>query len=642
MKKILSVVIALAMLLSVCVISSVPVSAAATNGTVAENDEFIISTRREDQFLDDEDDALSRPGGVYTANGFEINPLGDEYADYKVTWPNNTPYVTVQTLRNLKDGFYMEVRIDEFIHWREEVKDTAAEPRDFYTDTWYAFHVWDSVGAQPGQVGTDSEGRDFGHGMEALIRTNWNTNFKNMDNTQLLSDLAYVEWYDDTEMAKPGRYGLGSNKENMTKTTDEKGRLYLTFEIKYDVDEDLYTPYVNGVAPNLDAQGKDVVSENLTALIQGYCDNADPELANMFAYVGFSVQTFRGNAPCSFTITKIGTTKDDAIAPIGDENISAVQRDNAVADITPRDPDADEAEPAFVFTGDRNSYKLHKDNSGSADIVNTADGTLKITSHSGGANPIIRISNDESYDLRDYPIQAMILKNFCTCEWTDLDGDNIPDPYCSHREVIKGHYLAGTNTNGSFAINTAVKVVSLTATDDAGNTYTVFLFDYTDAISSEGNPEVEQRIHGCFNSFDGKINMTTAGRNEFELVATAFLHSVTGASTWAESYLTDELGLTISGGTVDTDKETSDNTEPTDITETSDNTEPTDATEETDTTESESKKPAQTTDKEPGTNKPTDVNVNVNAGCSGVAGFGALAIVAVAAVGLISFKKKEN
>ncbi len=666
MKKILSVVIALAMLLSVCVVCVIPTVAAAAEGTVAENDEFIISTRREDQFLDDPEDALSRPGGIYTDDGFEVNPLGEGNEDYYVTWPNNTPYVTVQTLQNLSEGFYMEVRIDEFVHWNNEIKETAEKPADFYTDTWYAFHIWDSVGAQPGQVGENSEGNDFGHGIESLIRTYWNPKFATMTDAEILSDLAYVEWYDDTEELADGRNGLGSSSDGLTERTDDQGRLYLTLEIVYDADNDLYTPIVNGVRPPVDAQGRDTISENLTSLIYGDCENADiPKPMN--AYIGFSVQTFKGNAPCSFTITKMGTSKETAIAPCGDDkNITGVQRDNGYADVVTRDPEADVSEPAFVITGDSDTYKFFKDNSGSADIVATADGTLKITSHTGGANPIVRLENDVSYDLRDYPVQTLIFKNFCTCEWTDLNNDGEYEKHCDGSEIVKGHYLAGTNTNGSFPCADAYKIEALTVVDGE-DTYTVFLIDYTDNIPTYGSVDEIQRIHGTFNSFDGKINKTIAGRDTFELVATAYLHNEDGAAAWAEKFMTEELGLEIESSSGSTDSDASETepvasetepvaseTEPvaSETEPVASETEPVASeTESKETapqeTESKTEKPStpsateKETDKKPSGGNSSGGNSS-SGGCGSVAGFGAIALVAVAAVGLISFKKKED
>ena len=83
MKKLLAILMAAAMLLSVCVVCVLPVAAApeSDGNPSASNDEFVISTHREDYFVEDDEDRLSRPGGVYTEDGFEVNPLGDEYAD---------------------------------------------------------------------------------------------------------------------------------------------------------------------------------------------------------------------------------------------------------------------------------------------------------------------------------------------------------------------------------------------------------------------------------------------------------------------------------------------------------------------------------------------------------------------------------
>ena len=154
MKKILAVLIAAAMLLAAVTVCVLP-AVAADDGYYAENDQFIISTAREDAFIDD-DDRTSRPGGVYTEDGFTVNPYDEEYADYNVTWPNNAPYYSVQTKANLAyQGFYMEIRIDDFSAWNEKVD---ADGNVTYTpvDRWFTFTIWDSIGVMPAQLGTDS------------------------------------------------------------------------------------------------------------------------------------------------------------------------------------------------------------------------------------------------------------------------------------------------------------------------------------------------------------------------------------------------------------------------------------------------------------------------------------------------------
>ena len=705
MKKILSVLLAAAMLLSVCIVSTLPV--AASGEPSAENDQFVISTHREDFFVEDDEDRLSRPGGVYVdGDGFQVNPLGEEYADYKVTWPNNSPYVTIQTEYTFVPGenFYMEVRIDDFVWWNHKTdadgnpmyEEDGVTPVYDFTDTWYSFHVWDSIGAMPGQVGENSEGNDFGHGMEMLIRPKPGTDLGYLHN---------LEWYDDTEISRDGRYRVRpqSSYNHWIHDTyfgrpvsEEEGaetKLYLTFELRWDDDMEYWVPYVNGYAPDLDPNGKDVVSENMTKMIMGYSENSVNE-ANT-AYIGFSIQTFATQAPCSFTITKIGTSKDDAQAPIGDENdsIPAEQRDNAVAEITVRDPEADEAEPAFVFTGDRDSYKNHRDNGGSSTITNTEDGTLKISSHAGGASPVLRITNDRSYDLREYPIEALIVKNLCTCEWPDENGDGVYEPTCNHTEKVRGALLAGIHTNGMQGTMISAteayryygqKVVELRVevpNENGGyDYYDVYLFNYQEMLDLYGTAG-PNRIHGVFNSYDG-LNMEIAGRNEFEIVAIAHLATIDGAVEWSQTYLQDLLGDVVGGGDVDTEPAPDVDTEPaTDVDTEPATEEPTEApteepteepttevitdepteeptTEETteETTEAKTEEPTteetseETTEAktEEKTEEPTDnsddgdKDVNINVGCTGVAGFGALAIVAVAAIGLVSFKKKEN
>ena len=129
MKKILSVLIAAAMFistLSVCVLPTVALASDSDGEFAASNDQFIISTQRADKFLEDDDnDRLSRPGGVYTDDGFSVNPIDEEFSDYRVEWENNSPYFTVQTLQNLREGFFIEIRIDDFSFWTSKTNENG-------------------------------------------------------------------------------------------------------------------------------------------------------------------------------------------------------------------------------------------------------------------------------------------------------------------------------------------------------------------------------------------------------------------------------------------------------------------------------------------------------------------------------------
>ena len=537
MKKILSVLIAAAMLLSTLAVCVLPAVALAnpsdSDGEYSATDgQFIISTAREDAFIED-DDRTSRPGGVYTNDGFSVNPLDEEYSDYKVNWPNNAPYFSVQTKQNVYEGFFMEIRIDDFSFWTV-TEDEEGNKTYAYTDRWFSFSVWNSVGVMPAQLGVDSNNNDWGNGIETLIRINAKGEPNvNITDPEDYTNLSAIMWYDDTEAVKENtRFHVGNTVPG-TIDIREDGKLYLTFELRVD-ETGAIIPYINGQRAPITGSGtnaKDYITESLADML------FDMQYE---AYIGFTLQSAQKDAAASFTVTKIGTTREDAKVPVGEENIEAAQRNNAVAEIEPRDPDADPAEPALLFTGDPDTYKNVRDVSGAAKFEPTPEGFLKITSNNGAAQPLMRPSNDQSFDARDYPVLALIVKNFCTCEWEDIDHDNIPDKDCKHNEQISAIYIAGDHPNGNGDAATGVKVIPLER-NVGEDTYSVYVFDMTARMERDGYMETAQRIHALYVQYKG-IKYDVVNRNVFEMVAIAQLATEDGAVEWAGAYLDKVVG----------------------------------------------------------------------------------------------------
>ena len=559
MKRILSVLIAAAMLLSTLAVCVLTV-AAADDDYAASNDQFIISTAREDQFMDD-DDRGSRPGGVYTDDGFSVNPLDPEYENYKVTWPNNAPYVTVQTLADLSyQGFFMEVRVDDFSYWTV-TEDEEGNKNYTYLDRWYAFTIWDSVGVMPAQLGTDEAGNDWGNGLEMLIRVHPGSDYKKNPDPESITYLSHIEWYDDTESVKPAtRYRPFDNTPSIPAGTTYEdtvigadGALYLTFELKFDSTNEEWIPYINGVeVPS--KNGQKTITESLKTMLYGDGEYIDENLGYMQAYIGFSMQSAQRDAACSFTVTKIGTSSTDYVVPNedqGGDNIAAKQRDNAVSDIEFRDPDSDPADPVLLMTGDPDTYKNIRSVSGAAKFANLENGNLQITSNNGAADPMLRPFNEQSYDLRDYPYLALVVKNFCTCAWVDNNFDNIPDPVCTHSESIVMTCVAGDYPNGFSSPTTSVKGNKLDKNFDTpaieeyvdaeGNTYSIFIFDMNPVLINDGFMDAAQRIHGIYLQYQN-IKLDLAGRNIFEMVAVAHLATEEGAIEWSQTFVEDHIG----------------------------------------------------------------------------------------------------
>ena len=147
-----------------------------------------------------------------------------------------------------------------------------------------------------------------------------------------------------------------------------------------------------------------------------------------------------------------------------------------------------------------------------------------------------------------------------------------------------------------------------------------YLYFYTD-LSEDAGFDYEGRINMIRFDFGGVL-FDQPGRNAFDIVFIAFFRTVEEA----EQYIYDYLGVEE-----ETEPAT---TEPVEVT-----TEPVEVTTEPAETDVETNKTEQTTaPKSDETDKPAD-----EGGCGSVVGFGAIAIVATAAVaGVVSFKKKKD
>ena len=502
MKKLVSLLIVVAMIVSS--VAACIITASAAGG------DFFVSIKKEDWYLDEEDQK-SVPGYIYTEDGLSINPLGEGYEEYRASWPNNTPYYSVQTAseESLLGGFYMEVRIDAF-----SISDL---------DKWLGFSVWDSHGLQLGQVGTDQEGREFGNGVETLIRLNPDTNHAER-----------MSWFDDTEMVEPGRRGVSpanNNYPTMYKE-DENGYQIVALAIEYIAEEDLYSYKINDVEAPLEFR------QALTFWLQ--------ERGNK-AYVGFSIQSAVLNGDASVTITKIGDNKEFANAPIGDEDdwVKAVQRDNAVAPIVPKaEADLEEGAPAiWVSAEDSNSYKSITSLGGNTSISITEDGNFKFSlTGSDCADPVVRVPNTVSFDVKEFPIGIVVLKNYCTCAYTDINENGVIDDFekgCSESEMISMFYHAGAYTDGMDVRTVYQLRRNLTTVDAYGNTYTVYYVDLTlDAEKNEG----PQRIHGFMPRFN-YIKYQEIGRGEFEVLAFAYFASIEDVETYVKDYFEANLDM---------------------------------------------------------------------------------------------------
>ena len=286
-------------------------------------------------------------GYTYTADGFTIVPAN--YTDI-------TPYLSISSKEkvNIKDGVYLEFRVDDYSYEA--------------SDHWISFSLWDTLNARPGND-------KHGQGWLCLNRT-------------------------------PGQGAAGacqSFPEDVTKlfgqTTitprvDEDGREIYTLEIEWD--GNAYDIKVCGVTVGASATG---VTDHLETL--------DP---NGEFYVGIHMSATIKSGVAAGTITKFGTSKDDATVPTGSDKKDPEENRNLIADF--EDCPAPEAgKPALLW--DANKSSMNSDPLGSGvDIAAKGDMSYHFKMQSELAYFNWNIKGELSYKAEEYPVLAIMFRDF--------------------------------------------------------------------------------------------------------------------------------------------------------------------------------------------------------------------------------------
>ncbi len=311
------------------------------------------TTRRSLDDYDDPEDYTPAPGYEYTSEGFSTIS-----ADYS----NMAPWYTVETKDpiNMKDGFSMEIRIDQFSY----MKDGNS------ADHWICFSLYDKAGVRPG---SDA----FGTGWESLIRGG-------NGHASVFSSWTVQR---DEEGKGGSRTNVGS-AVMIDSEVDADGKEHYTLTVDWDGSD--YIVSICGVPmsnmPELSAKMKEA------------CPGGD-------FYVGVTMYTSITGGVADLTIldvngeTPMGDDKKDpeenvkVCAPIEDsatipENMPALLWD-ATNSATTKEPDS----AGFEFSpkGD-NSYHLVVTNTG------------------GYFNWFIK--NSLSYEAKDFSTVAVLLRDF--------------------------------------------------------------------------------------------------------------------------------------------------------------------------------------------------------------------------------------
>ncbi len=580
MKKFLSALLAAAMMLTVVIVVAVPASAANEN-------EWAVYTSSDQNDPDFVGFAKDIPGYEYTADGFAVT--GAE-------WKDSTPYAVAQFKEkvNLMDGVYMEVRVDNFTYdakskWFMFAIDNKSG------DEYNADGLGQDVYAQIG-ISVDEETGEI-----TTPHIRWNENYGKGDTTYQQRDASTYGFVD---------------------SVDAEGRRTYTLEITSDGEN--YQVIVNGMKAS---------NEFNDALIEIF------EKDGGEAYVSFKSQHSTRGGDIEFTVTKFGTSKDTATKPVGSESNGPVASITSFADVE----DASvipEGEPAIIMNGDASKSDVMGMPSYYAgnDIKLNRDGSITCTvspkTLQTGAS--FYVNEDVSFNIEDFPAMLVITKGFCNCKETEE---------CEGKERILTYIACGEELQLSEGYRGATKSL-YSGCDIVGED--AYLGNYLvwsrDDETSTNMVEADRVPTGRINQmrFDfGSRTYELTSANDITICEVAFFRTEGDASAYYEAYI-ESLGGEVSDG----DDEITTAPAGGEATE-SQETEPQETEpKETEPKETEPKEtePADTT---PAETKPTD-KPNTNdggkdeGGCGSVIGVGAIAIVAVAAAGLVSFRKKDD
>ncbi len=518
------------------------------------------------------------------ANGEAFKPAGGyEYTSegFKVTGPEfsgaNTPKLTAQTSQpvDLKDGFYMEVRIDDFSYTGETGK----------ADEWIAFAISDQR-----EVGAGSS--KYSNNWLTLIRTNEDGTA--VAGQQLTSSFLTVR---DTE-EKAGSFGVpGGGQmtgkfEGFQPVVNSDGKQVYTLEVSWDEETSRYIIKINGCA----ITENDKITEHINAFEQ--------------AYVSVILHSTVEGGTANMTITKQGTSASDASVPTGsDERVPegfAIEYGELIDAST-----VEENQPAMLFNSTENSVVNNPANvPGGVNITLAPTGTNGYLCTGSGEIPNFtwNIAYDTTYNAQDFPVFVMMLKNY----W----GQNNELYFCSGD-------IYGATDKYKVAWNMYSDYSQFYGEDEE---YCYVVVDLSEMIKDEEDTSLLGRIHSVQPCF--KIDVNAPDQLTWEIAFMGFFRSAEEAVAYGDEYALTELGFDPSvtepeeSGEENPDESTG---ESTDESGAADNGETADA--------------AGAGDDDAKAETKAETKAEEESGCASVVGIGAVAILAAAAAAVALKKK---
>ena len=312
-----------------------------------------------DEGFDPEADVDPAPGYEYTDDGFTtISP----------DWSNMPPFFTVQTkeAKPLKEGFYMQVRVDEYSYGGE----------DCQADHWISFSLNDRRGMS--QASTAA-----GNNWFCLLRRQ----------SRPLGQSNVESWYAQGESVRAdGGKKPGVAAQQISLPVDvpvEDGCEIYTLEVTWD-----------GANYDIKVNGLSVVNQKISDNLKTWVESGE-------YYVGVTFHTGVTNGKAACTILKSGTSEATATTPVGTDSKEPDRNTTVFGDII--DPTTVPAnQPALMW--DASTFDFG--NNSTAIIEPQGDNSFRVSATTTPVNTIFSPEKETSYKQSDFPVFSMVLRNF--------------------------------------------------------------------------------------------------------------------------------------------------------------------------------------------------------------------------------------
>lgn len=581
MKKFLAIILSASMLLSCAVLLAIPTSAVDGMWVVYGN-----AGDYRDGFDPEVDQYSCVPGYSYVrGEGLKVTPAG---------WSNTNPRVGVQTKEkiDMRNGVYMLVRVDEFSYEAG--------------DKWFSFNIYDTKYVS---VGSQDKAID-GEGITTLIRPT--------SDKQLTS----IAWrYSNFQPAG------SSDVSKDFAHHDADGKILLALEIVWDAASG-YSMSVNG-AP----------------IHQTALNWMNEHFADGMAYVGFNMQNNEKGGTAACTVLEYGESKATALTPMGDDSAEPVDVDDEYEPAPIADSSSvPDGQPAIYMNGSH----LESDSKNTlknTDFTSlTEENYIHYVSDRKTLEIGMTVKNSVSYSINDFPILVVLTRNLCTCLYEM--GSCFCFETCNIFPVTGDDIAPGDDRRiNAVSVNKFSNQEVIEIGDDQ------YLY-FTTNVIEESNWEPEGRINGI--RFDvTEIDLATPGRNEFDVCFAAFFRNEDEAEAYISSFLSqfepDDDQETDGQETNDQETDAATDAE----TDGNENVTNEPSANETEAQETEPQQTEVVTDPEDdddqtgsndnaGNNAGSDAGNEAEPGCFGTVGFGAIAMITLAAgVSFVAFKKKK-